>query len=99
MIRGVRESRRQDMVARGRVKNGVIVLEEGVRLPEGAAVTVVPEPGLSESEVRVPSDRMTEDELKRYRKALAEIESLPNENPGDTFSGADHDRVLYGEGE
>ena len=26
----------------GRVKNGVVVLENGTRLPEGAAVTVVP---------------------------------------------------------
>jgi hypothetical protein len=26
----------------GRVKNGVVVLEGGTRLPEGAAVTVVP---------------------------------------------------------
>ena len=84
------------MVARGRVQNGVVVLEEGVRLPEGAAVTVLPEPGVSESKVGVPPDRMTEDELRRYRQALAEIQALPNENPGDTFSGADHDRVLYG---
>lgn len=29
------------MVARGRVQNGVVVLEEGVRLPEGEEVTVL----------------------------------------------------------
>jgi hypothetical protein len=29
------------MVARGRVQNGVVVLDEGVRLPEGLEVTVV----------------------------------------------------------
>ena len=29
------------MVARGRVRNGVVVLEEGVRLPEGQEVTVL----------------------------------------------------------
>ena len=29
------------MVARGHVKNGVIVLEEGVQLPEGQEVTVI----------------------------------------------------------
>ncbi|MBI1832783.1 MAG: hypothetical protein HYR84_15180 [Planctomycetes bacterium] len=28
------------MVARGHVKNGVVVLDEGVQLPEGQAVTV-----------------------------------------------------------
>jgi hypothetical protein len=32
---------RYPMVARGRVKNGVVVLAEGVRLPEGQEVTVV----------------------------------------------------------
>lgn len=29
------------MVARGRVRNGVIVLDNGVRLPEGQEVTVL----------------------------------------------------------
>ena len=29
------------MVGRGRVQNGVVVLDEGVRLPEGLEVTVV----------------------------------------------------------
>jgi hypothetical protein len=29
------------MVARGRVRDGVVVLEEGVRLPEGQEVTVL----------------------------------------------------------
>ena len=29
------------MVARGRVQNGVVVLAEGVRLPEGQEVTVL----------------------------------------------------------
>ena len=27
---------------------------------------------------------------------MDEIAALPDENPGDTFSGADHDKVLYG---
>jgi predicted DNA-binding antitoxin AbrB/MazE fold protein len=38
--------------------------------------------------------------LARQQKALAEMfaeaDSLPIENPNDTFSGADHDLVLYG---
>jgi hypothetical protein len=29
------------MVARGRVQNGVVVLDNGVRLPEGQEVTVL----------------------------------------------------------
>ena len=33
------------MVARGRVQNGVVVLDHGIRLPEGQAVTVLaPDP-------------------------------------------------------
>ena len=40
------------------------------------------------------------DVLARQRKSLAEMfaeaDSLPVENPNDTFSGADHDLVLYG---
>ena len=32
------------MVARGRVQNGVVVLEEGIRLPEGQEVTVLAPP-------------------------------------------------------
>jgi hypothetical protein len=36
------------MVTRGHVKNGVVVLEGGVRLPEGLEVTVVtPDPSLA----------------------------------------------------
>lgn len=36
------------MVARGRVQNGVVVLEAGVRLPEGQEVTVLtPDPAPS----------------------------------------------------
>jgi hypothetical protein len=35
------DSMRCKMVARGRVKNGVVVLENGVRLPEGQQVTVL----------------------------------------------------------
>jgi hypothetical protein len=37
----VRCKRRTVMVARGRVQNGVVVLANGVRLPEGQEVTVL----------------------------------------------------------
>jgi hypothetical protein len=39
------------MVAHGRVKNGVMVLDEGVRLPEGQEVTVL---AVSEAQVTPP---------------------------------------------
>jgi predicted DNA-binding antitoxin AbrB/MazE fold protein len=81
------------MVIRGRVQNGVVVLEENVSLPEGTAVTVAvcaaPE---------ATAEAMSEEQRRRLREARRHFESLPNENPGDTFSGAAHDRVLYGEG-
>jgi hypothetical protein len=35
------------MVLRGFVRNGVVVLDEGVRLPEGEEVTVVAGPSIS----------------------------------------------------
>jgi len=81
------------MVIRGRVQNGVIVLEDQVSLPEGAEVAVEL---CAAPEAR--GERMSEEQRQRLREVLQDFESLPNENPGDTFSGADHDRVLYGDG-
>jgi hypothetical protein len=37
----IREWRRLSMVSQGRVQNGVVVLDNGVRLPEGQEVTVL----------------------------------------------------------
>jgi len=80
------------MVIRGRIKNGVIVLDDATVLPEGVEVTVVvqssAEPGEGELSV---------EKQQRLRQASKRFESLPNENPGDRFSGAEHDRVLYGD--
>jgi hypothetical protein len=76
----------------GTVQNGVVVLEHGFALPEGIRVEVVvnapPQP---------PRDVMTEEERRRINEIMDRIASLPDENPGDTFSGRDHDKVLYGE--
>ncbi|GIX00054.1 MAG: hypothetical protein KatS3mg111_3386 [Pirellulaceae bacterium] len=79
------------MVVQGRVQNGVIVLDGDVSLPEGAEVEIV-----VRVEPKEASDTMTHEQRRRLSDALARIDALPNENPGDTFSGADHDRVLYG---
>ena len=79
------------MVIRGRVQNGVVVLESGASLPEGAEVTV---------EVRAASEAtgetMSEEEHRRILEIMDRIAGLPDESPGDTFSGADHDKLLYG---
>lgn len=84
------------MTLHGTVRSGVVVLEGGAALPEGTPVTVLVEP----TQATAPpaqEDRMTEEEYRRIRAILDEIAALPNENPGDTFSGRDHDKVLYGE--
>jgi predicted DNA-binding antitoxin AbrB/MazE fold protein len=57
-------------------------------------------------EVQVPlsvaeaGGELSPEQLSRQRLAieemLAEIESLPIEEPDDGFSGRDHDKVLYG---
>ena len=83
------------MIARGRVRDGVVVLDEGVSLPEGTAVTVVTELA-SPSGCSTSDERMSEEERRRVLEIMNRIAALPDENPGDTFSGADHDKVLYG---
>ena len=80
------------MVLHGRIQNGVVAFGSEISLPEGTEVTVVV-PGVSE-----PSgDILSEEDRCCMRKVMDEIASLPDENPGDVFSGADHDKVLYGE--
>jgi len=86
------------MIARGRVKNGVVLLEEGRSLPEGAPVMVWPDTS------RLPAaagtgedtDRACEEEHRRFLEAIDRIAALPLEGPQEPFSGADHDKVLYG---
>jgi hypothetical protein len=79
------------MVIRGRIHNGVVAFGSEISLPEGMEVTVVV-PAAPEQAAEV----MSEDERRRIRQVMDEIAAMPNENPGDTFSGADHDKVLYG---
>lgn len=82
------------MTVQGVVQNGVVVLEPGIQVPEGAVVSVYIRPQTSAPPHR---DLMTPEEKRRFLAAMDAITSLPSENPGDTFSGADHDKVLYGE--
>ncbi|MBI1899479.1 MAG: hypothetical protein HYS13_00010 [Planctomycetia bacterium] len=85
------------MIVRGHVKDGVVVLEPGVKLPEGALVEIVfdEEPA---AHGPAPTDILSADEHQRIRDTIEQIASLPIEGPSDEFSGADHDRVLYGQG-
>jgi predicted DNA-binding antitoxin AbrB/MazE fold protein len=91
------------MVIRGRVEHGVVVLDERVSLPEGTEVTVTIGAGPELGEAMVPEvkprddgDRMSDEERRRILEIMDRIAAMPDENPGDTFSGADHDKALYG---
>ena len=81
------------MTLHGIVQNGVVVFDGNPAIPDGTEVSVVvpvsPENGQTAAKASL---------RERRRAALAELLSLPNENPGDNFSGADHDQALYGDG-
>jgi hypothetical protein len=82
------------MTLHGRISNGVVVLDEAISLPEGTPVEVF----VAATHASAPSapEKMSEEERQRVLAILDRIASLPDENPDDTFSGADHDKVLYG---
>ncbi len=79
------------MEIQGHYQNGMIVPHNGFSLPDGTEVTII----VREQSKQLPTE-MTQEERRRYLAALAEIDAVPDENPGDTFSGADHDQFLYG---
>jgi hypothetical protein len=84
------------MTLHGKVQNGVVVLDGGACLPEGTPVTVLVVPRALAS-LPAAEERMSDEERRRILAIMDRIASLPDENPDDTFSGADHDKVLYGE--
>lgn len=69
------------MVYRGRVKNGVVVLEAGVHLPEGTDVRV------EIVEEENPA------EMQRLREGLLSFSGVVKGGPSD--SARNHDRSLY----
>ena len=82
------------MVVEGYVKNGVVVPANPLSVPDGTAVTImVTENADAQNGAPAGFDRA------RFLEAMARIDAVENENPGDTFSGKDHDQVLYGEHE
>jgi hypothetical protein len=84
------------MTLNGKIQNGAIVLDAATHLPEGTPVTVWLQPQDAKSAAH-PGEKMTAEEHRRILAIGNRIASLPDENPGDTFSGADHDKALYGE--
>lgn len=81
------------MVVQGYVQNGVIVPGQNLSLPDGTEVTI-----LVRSTSPQANGVMNPEQRVKYLEALKRIDAIPNENPGDNFSGADHDKALYGEG-
>jgi predicted DNA-binding antitoxin AbrB/MazE fold protein len=65
-------------------ERGVFRPTEPVALKDGSRVDL-------EFEVPTPPP-----DAKELAAALAEIAALPVEGPDDGFSGADHDKLLYG---
>jgi hypothetical protein len=80
------------MTIQGTIRGGLVVLDETIQVPDGTKVSIF-FPTLHQQ------GQSVEEEVARQKAALAELLALPNENPGDTFSGADHDQVLYGDRE
>jgi hypothetical protein len=80
------------MVIHGHVENGIVIPHDSIPLPEGAEVTI-----MVHGEPAASKDGMTEHQQQRYLALLARIDAVANEDPGDSFRGADHDRVLYGD--
>lgn len=77
------------MTARGRVTNGTIVLENGCPFPEHTQVVVWA--------TETTDDDMAEEGRNELLRAVEKIQALPVEGSRNGFSGADHDKVLYGD--
>ncbi|MEI8212565.1 MAG: hypothetical protein WCI02_10480 [Planctomycetota bacterium] len=77
------------MVIRGTVHNGQIKLE-GSSLPEGTQVLISP---IESTDVEI----LPIGDLKVLKAEIHRIAGLPCENDSnDAFSGANHDKILYG---
>jgi hypothetical protein len=80
------------MVVQGHIQNGLVVPHGNISAPNGTEVTI------TVHDSRPAADTMSDEEQMQYLATLATIDSAANENPGDSFRGADHDRALYGDG-
>jgi len=76
------------MTIQGTIRDGLVVLDEAVHVPDGTRVSVfvqtLNQRGLS-----------VEEEVARQKAALAELLAIPDENPNDDFRAEDKDQVLY----
>jgi len=75
------------MTYRGRVKNGVVVLESGVRLREGMDVRVE---AVEEPQAVAPDSQ----EARQLREGLLSLSGVIKEGPSDL--ARNHDHYLHG---
>ncbi len=66
-----------------------------VNLAEGTQVEVQVSASASGAVVELSPEQLTR-QRAAVEEMLAEIESLPIEEPDDGFAGRDHDEILYG---
>ncbi|MDQ3063754.1 MAG: antitoxin family protein [Acidobacteriota bacterium] len=66
-------------------ENGTLILNEPLAVSDGVKVEVI---------VLLPKDKKQE---KTPAEILSELAALPIEGKPDSFSGSDHDKILYGE--
>ncbi len=74
---------------------GVFRPLEPVDLAEGTQVQVQVPRLADDSSVELSPEGLARQQ-SAIKEMLAEIESLPIEEPDDGFSGRDHDKILYG---
>jgi hypothetical protein len=77
------------MTIQGTIQGGLVVVSEAIQVPDGTPVTILV------SGLGADADTVDTGDQLRRKAALAELLAMPSENPGDTFSGADHDQILY----
>ncbi len=84
------ESMKQGVVIRGRIQKGVVVLE-AASIPEGTEVAVIVPVA-----PKAACGKILDAQRQRVLQIMDRIAALPIEGTGEPFSGAEHDKVVYG---
>ena len=79
------------MAIRGRIQNGVVVFDADATVPEGTEVDVV-----VRAAPETDNEAVLDAERQRELQIMDRIAALPIEGMTDPFTGADHDKALYG---
>lgn len=74
-------------------EHGVLRPRQPLPLKDGTQVNVLV---LSEDAARSDDDKRESQDKRTPAEIMAEIAALPIEGKTDEFSGADHDKLLYG---